>query len=277
MKLRSAVVAFALVAFGAGLFGAAPALAGSKTAKLGTVSATLTYKKVKGYAEYKDTHLTIANSGATVYNEPVKALLCGTLCGPLTYDKPLEVLNLDGSAAPDVLVQLYSGGAHCCQIDQVFAYDPGTQTYSMGQYDFGNFGAGLITNGGVQLFRSANNAFAYAFTDFAASGAPIQLFTVSGTKFVDVTRQYPKLIASDAKVWMKAFTSQASSKYIDTTGIVAAWAADQDMLGNSAKVSTFLNKQAAAHHLNTPLQGNPTNKRYVTSLQKFLRKQGYLG
>jgi len=40
-----------------------------------------------------------------------------------------------------------------------------------------------------------------------------------------VTRSYPKLVATDAAFWLKAFKSGASSHYQDSVGVIAAWAA----------------------------------------------------
>ncbi len=270
-------VAVAVLASVAVLITAAPALARTQSATLGQVSASLTYKHGVNTDLYTGKQLTITRAGQQVYTAPV-ARCGGESCGPIDTTGSVRVLNLDGTGEPNVLLKLYSGGAHCCEIDQVFTYDPGTMTYSRAQYDFGNYGERLVQSDGRWLFETANDAFAYAFTDYAASGAPIQFLSFAGGKFTDVTRSYPAAITKDAAVWMKAFKAQAP-KYTDTTGLVAAWAADEDLLGQSATVAQFLQAQAAAKHLNTPLHslgGLPQNAKYVTALNKFLKKLGYL-
>jgi hypothetical protein len=55
---------------------------------------------------------------------------------------------------------------------------------------------------------------------------------------------------------------------------MAAWAADEDLLGHVKLVNRYLAQQAKAGHLNSPLY--PGGKRFVTKLQKFLRRHGYL-
>jgi hypothetical protein len=91
---------------------------------------------------------------------------------------------------------------------------------------------------------------------------------------VDITRQFPKLIAHDAAGWMQDFKDQAKQHYPDTTGLVAAWAADEDLLGHHKLVARFLARQARLGHLNSPVE--PGGKKFVRALQKMLRKDGYV-
>ena len=146
----------------------------------------------------------------------------------------MQVLDLEDNGQPDVVLDLYSGGAHCCSIEQVFSFDPGTMTYGMTQHDFGDPGEQIVDLGhnGRFEFLTADDSFAYEFTDFAASGLPIQILTFSGGRFLNVTRSYPGLIAKDAARWMKASSSMAKQHYSDSVGLAAAWAADQELLGH---------------------------------------------
>jgi hypothetical protein len=134
----------------------------------------------------------------------------------------------------------------------------------------------LGANGSFDLL-SADDVFAYAFTDFAASGMPIEILSFSHEAFHNVTRSFPELIAKDANQWMNAFKSQATTHYQDSVGLVAAWSADEDMLGHSNVVARFLATEAKAGHLNSALLPvTSSDQKYVIALQKFLRKHGYL-
>jgi hypothetical protein len=56
-------------------------------------------------------------------------------------------------------------------------------------------------------------------------------------------------------------------------GVIAAWAADEDLLGHTRLVSRYLHRQAAAGHLHSSFgAGGP---RFVAKLQRFLRRRGY--
>lgn len=261
----------------AGCLIAAPsALATSQSGHSGNVTATFSFQGK--FPQFSHQHLTIVRAGQTAYSAAVTSPFCTKFCGPLATGKKssVDVVDLEHTGEPAVLLRLYSGGAHCCAIDQVFTYDSSSGTYVKTEHNFGDPGEQLVDLGhnGHYEFLTADDSFAYAFTDFAASGMPIQILTFAGGQFHDVTDSYPKLIARDAQRWLKTFYSQRKSHYQDTTGIIAAWAADEDRLGHQTQVAKFLNAQAKAGHLNSALV--PGGQKYIAKLQKFLRKHGYL-
>jgi hypothetical protein len=259
------------------LVGAPAALATTQTAHGGNVAATFTFQgKVP---HFRGLHLTISRGGATVYDQPVVAKFCGKLCwpGPVTGGRPaVHVVDLEGTGDPDVVLDLYSGGAHCCTVEQVFSFDPATTTYVKTEQVFGDPDAKIVDLGhhGHFEFLTADDSFAYEFTDFAASGLPIEILTFANRHFTDVTRSYPKLIAKDAALWLRAFKAQAKQHYPDSVGVIAAWAADEDLLGHTKLVKRFLHQQAVAGHLNAPFAAGGT--KFVAKLQKFLRQRGYV-
>ena len=257
------------------------ALATTQTAESGNVTATFTFSG--SYPNFTGLHLTIAQGSTMFYDEPVTSKLCGSYCAPGSPSgktSSVHVLDVEHDGQPDVVLDLYSGGAHCCSIEQIFSFDPGTMTYAMTQHDFGDPGEEIVDLGhnGRYQFLTADDAFAYEFTDFAASGLPIQIFTFSHRHFFNVTRHYPKLIARDAARWLKAFNSMATQHYPDSVGVVAAWAADEELLGHVKLVDSFLAIQLKAGHLNSALSPEePGGARFVAKLRKFLRTHGYLG
>ncbi|MFZ0043659.1 MAG: hypothetical protein WAK93_20285 [Solirubrobacteraceae bacterium] len=270
---RWLIAACLLAAF---LVTAPAALANTQTATAGNVTATFTYT---GHVpNFKNERLSIAQAGAVDYNLPVTSAFCGKGCWPLStlVNRPsVHVLNLEGNGQPDVVLDLYSGGAHCCTVEQIFSFDPGTMTYVKTERDFYDAGvkfSDLAHNGREELV-TADELFAYEFTDFADSALPIQIFSFSGRRFTNVTRSYPKLIAKDAARWLKAYKARNRRRYQTGVGVIAAWAADEDLLGKEKLVSRYLNQQARAGRLTNP-QG-AGGKRFVAKLQNFLRKHGY--
>ena len=257
------------------------ASAATQTATSGDVTATYTFTGT--YPNFSNERLSISLSGQVFYDEPVTAELCGTQCAPgsTSAKQPsVQVLDLEHDGQPDVVLDLFSGGAHCCWIAEVFSFDPGTMTWALTQHDFGDPGDSIVDldHNGRYEFLTADDWFAYEFTDYAASGLPIQILTFSGRRFHNVTRSYPKLIARDAAVWLKAFKGMAKQHYTDSVGLIAAWAADEDLLGHSKLVNRYLNQQATAGHLNSGLGlGEPGGKKFVANLKRFLRRHGYLG
>ncbi len=217
-------------------------------------------------------HLRITKDSHVLYSRPVTAKLCGHQCAPAN-SRSLGIAALQPHRPANVILELFSGGANCCFIDQVFSYDPGRKTFVKTEQDFGNAGA-LIKPIGPQHrleFRSANPAFQYAFTDGADSGEPIQIWQFGSRAFADVTRSYPGLIRKDAARWWKFFKLDL----VNGVGLIAAWAADQELLGNDPLVQSVLATQANQGHLRAGNSGNATGSAFVAKLNRFLVKQGY--
>lgn len=257
-------------------------IAGATTQSVtkGNVTATFTYHGT--YPHPQHPHLKITLSGEVVYDQSVSSAWCAKECSPNVIAeamKVVHVVHLEKSGLPSVVLDLYSGGAHCCSIEQVYSVAPNSSVIEKFEHNFGDPGVRLVKLGAGGSFDllSADDTFAYTFTDFAASGLPIEIFSFSHDALHNVTRSFPDLIAKDANQWMHAFKSQASTHYQDSVGVVAAWAADEDMLGHSDAVARFLAIEAKSGHLNSLLSPvNESGQKYVIALQKFLRKHGYL-
>lgn len=252
------------------------ATAATQTARSGNVTATFTFKGK--YPTYTGEVLTIAQNGTAVYHRPVISRLCGKRCAPGSSSgkqASVHAVDLEHSGRPDVVLDLFSAGAHCCSIEQVFAYDPSTKTYAKTERNFGDPGDRIVDlkHDRRYEFLTADDAFAGAFTSYAASGLPIQILSFSHRHFVNVTRSYPRLIATDAAVWLRLFKRH----YHDGLGVIAAWAADEELLGHSGRVNRYLAAQLKAGHLKSPLSPEePGGRKFVAKLQRFLRAHGYL-
>ena len=233
------------------LASALPAHAGSLTASGQGTNATLAYRGPLGQAS--GLTLTITRNGTVGLHESVSSPTCGHLCWPAPVGPVLRVVNLGGTR-PDVVLSLYSGGAHCCFIDQVFS-ESADGTFVSSELALGDPAARLERlSRGPLVFVTADDSFAYAFTDYAASGLPVKILAFRGHRFVDVTSDYRSVVARDAQRWWRAFTSTSSSHYADSVGLIAAWAADEDRLGRVAMVAHVLAAQARAGHLHSALE-----------------------
>jgi hypothetical protein len=277
LTMRRVIAVIVVVSVGAICLIAAPlALARTQTASAGSVTATFAFQgKVP---KFHGLRLTISRAGTIVYNQPVVSKFCDKLCWPgpaISRRSSVQAVDLEGTGDPDIVLDLYSGGAHCCTVIQIFSFNSATGTYVKTERVFGDPDAKVVDLGhtGHFEFLTADDSFAYRFTDFAASGLPIEILTFANRHFTDVTRSYPALIAKDAALWMRAFKAQAKQHYPDSVGVIAAWAADEDLLGRTKLVSRFLHRQAVAGHLNAPFEAG--GARFVAKLQKFLRRRGY--
>ena len=266
MLNRRITLAF-LVAAATSLAAPARASAGTLHAHSGAVSATVTYTGSQAPGQEKNLKLTIVRSGKTVVaHRAITYHDCGGYC----VIAGLDVANVEGNGEPDVVVDLFTGGAHCCWIGLVYRYHAGG--YTPIARSFGNGDYRIERIGGRQVFLTTDDRFYYAFASFAASGAPIQIISVSGGRFRDVTRGHTERIMSDAAFWWKTYLSNANDQQSETEGVFADWAADQELLGHGALVQKRLAAELAKHHLHGMIAAN----KYGKALIAFLRHTGYI-
>jgi hypothetical protein len=248
------------------------------TAVSGDTSARFSYlKSTSSRGEpYSKLRLSITRRGMNLFNAPVRAIFCGRLCWPdagIPGNPVLRIADIERNGSPDVILDLYSGGAHCCSIAQVYRYDPGRQTYSVVEHDFGDPGSLLKRLRGAYAFVSADDRFAYAFTSFAFSGLPVQIWSFATGRFVDVTAHFPAQITADAARQYRAYLANRSHGL--GLGFVAAWAADEDLLGRSAVVARTLAAANRAGELRSSDGFARQGSAFISQLQRFLTKNGY--
>src|SRR4051812_48617620 len=151
MRVRSILVALA------GLAVLAPtAAATTETATSGTVSATLSYDHVEDSFEYTNVQLTISRAGAQVLAADPTFDDCPS-CAPAGQGNRDSVLvrDLDADGEPEVIVDFYTGGAHCCYLSRFYRWD-GT-TYVPADRNFGDPGyriADLDGDGVMELLTA---------------------------------------------------------------------------------------------------------------------------
>jgi hypothetical protein len=252
------------------------------SAQAGPIGATLSYLSTPqryGGPTATGLQLAIERGGTTVFAAPVAAALCHTACqleelghGPA---QDVSIVDLEGDGEPEILVDLYSGGAHCCSIVEVFAYVPSTGSYTAVEHDFGDPGAKLtdIDGDGKLEFESADDRFAYAFAPFAFSGMPPLVLDFAAGQFHDVTTHFPALIRTDAARELKAYRTNRRQGF--GLGFIAAWAADESLLGRHASAHGTLVKLARADRLHTDDGVDPSGMRFVVRLERFLHENGY--
>lgn len=188
-------------------------------------------------------------------------------------ETPLCIALLGAPDEPTVIVPNYLGGAHCCTLlNLVGAAGGGIATAT----DLGNPSAVLVPEGGRSIIVTADNAFAYAFTDYAASAMPIRVLQLAADSdsVSVVTRRWLDLVRQDSAYWLSLF--QASIKRpppYDERGLLAAWAADECEL-NLCTAALDRIRGISAKYLRFPDTGTSVAS-YVRQLQSFLQGHGY--
>jgi hypothetical protein len=278
VSLRPSLVALVLASLAALLIGAAPAAARTETATLGNVTATFSYTS-DGRGKWKDLRIQVSRDGRLVVDAPPQGEQCQEpYCAPggLTLDPSLRVVDVDGDAEPEVVVDLYTGGAHCCVVAEVLRWT-GAGGYRIVTRDFADFGYTLDpppAPGQPATFVSGDARFAYAFASFADSAFPARLLTYGAAGWRDVTTAHAETLIADAARWMKAYNKRRGGRR--ALGLLAAWVADQYRLGRRHQADTFLNAELRAHRLRS-MTPWPGGKKYISVLKRRLKAWGYAG
>jgi hypothetical protein len=177
---------------------------------------------------------------------------------------------------PDVLVDLYTGGAHCCYYTTVFRYSSFRGRYVRTTHDWGDPGYWLedLDGDGLPEFMSADDRFAYAFTSYASSVFPIQIWTLRRGRFLDVTRRFPAAVRRNAKqLWHEYLRDRGT--FASLHGLFAAFMADECLLGLQRSGWAALRHAAARGDLNHRFDSDSAAV-YLAHLRSFLRRSGYL-
>lgn len=234
----------------------------SASASAGGLTATLSWAGGLGPTT-RNVRLRIARRGRLVYDEPVPATGCFKVCGPADRH-PVHVAKLYGNDGEDVILALWSGGADCCVLANVYVPSAAVHSYVLDQHNFGEGGFALRDIGPHHRpeFVSADPGFYCRFTACAESALPVEIFEFKAESFINVTRQHPALIRADAARWLRLYKRNPRRGL----GAIAAWAGDEDNLGRQATVRRVLARQHAEHHL---------TRGFISSLQRFLAAGHY--
>jgi subtilisin-like proprotein convertase family protein len=239
-------------------------------------TAALSYRE--SHDVYRGLRLRISRRGATLFDAPprrVHPCACPN-DGPVG-GGAVRVRDLDRDGEPEVLVDFYSGGAHCCFYTDVYRYVARSRTYRPTVGFWGDLSPRLVDLGldGQPEFRTGDDRFAYAFTSFAASAFPIRILRFDHGRFVDVTRRFPGLVRRDAAELYVLYRSQLRSPSYDVRGILAAWLADQYSLGRGRAGWRVLERAERRGELGREPDTWPVRKAYLRKLRAFLRRTGY--
>jgi hypothetical protein len=244
------------------------------TKHAGPITAVMTIQRRAhgpGFYDYRKLRLVVKNAGKTV----VDRLLCANLrCSPGS-NHLLDLQNVWGGPLDEAVLSVYTGGAHCC-FESLVALVDGPFRGRLLDRNWGDPGYGGHRHDGSFEFVSADDRFAYEFTAFAASGLPVQVWTIDPhARFVDVTKTRLDLVRSDAKQWWKAYVSERGKQDGDVRGVLAAWCADEYRLGDKATCAAELGKALTEGWLDGAGGLWPRNRAYVAAVAKSLAKWGY--
>jgi subtilisin-like proprotein convertase family protein len=246
----------------------------------GAVSADLSYRETHG--SYSDIRVAIRRHGRLAFSDAVARVACHdcAVSGLSTIfdDHPLKIRDLDGDGEPEVLVDLYTGGAHCCFYSVVFRWDG--QRYRGAPILWGDPGYDLrdLNHDGRPELVTEDDRFAYAFTYYAASVLPMRVLHYDRGRFVDATGEFPALVRAEAAT-LRAEYLKTRGPDADVRGILAAYLADEYRLGRAAEGWQLVQEAYRRGDVSAPRVDTtwPAGQKYLSALRRFLAQSGYAG
>jgi hypothetical protein len=233
--------------------------------------------------EYKNARIQILHEGKPVFEQAIvdhpqtKDLegqwvmaATGFIENP---ENQMFLRDLDGDKNPELVVNFFSGGAHCCSSSVIYYNPVGTDRYEPLVQFWGNGGAPDkledLNNDGKVEFISRDDRFAYAFASYAGSGYPIQIWNYDRGTMRDVTKRHKKLIYNNATFWWETFQKQKQDQENVEfgKGSLAAYVADKYLLGQGKEGWELAQK---AYY-------GDDKKAFFKQLRQFLREMGYTG
>jgi hypothetical protein len=198
------------------------------------------------------------------------------------YPSNIGIGPLARGAPASVIVQTYSGGAHCCMHIAVALREGKTfKLVDMGDWD----GDGVtwptdVSGDGVADFQFVDNSFLYAFGSYAGSYPPPMIMNIRGGKPIDVSAEpaFRPLFEKDLIAARKACVSREEPN----AGACAAWAANAARLGRLDAVWPQVIKAYDKgvgewpESCSQSPRPEPCYSDYPAALRAFLSDRGYL-
>jgi len=244
--------------------------------------AVVRYKRLDTFEDgedfFTDIRVRIARHGKEVFSEAVPDHAPGypdrdyTVYG---YSSDVGARDLDGDGEAEVLLELNWNGTHCCSWSRLYRFDRAQRTYVPTTHFWGNAAASPklrdLDRDGRPEFVSADDRFS-ELTGYAGAMRPIQIWSYDRGIFSDVTRSHPKSIERDAAElwrWYLQERGKGTVRYV-----LAAWAADQYLLGRPEAVERALSDAFARGELDPEFESTSAQD-YLRMIRAFLRKTGY--
>jgi hypothetical protein len=269
--LLAALVAAASFTF------AEPAAAKTKTQRAGNIEVQVSYDQPEQY-RFRNVRIKITRAGQVLRDEPGPCGAGADDCAdyppwPVVQGShnPIRIISLDTDPEREIIIEFFTGGAHCCSLSPIYDFDPATNTYKRRVVDWADAGfrlKDLGTDGRIE-FVSSDARFAYEFASFAGSAFPIQIRRFRNGRLVDVTRRFRSEIARDARRHRRDYLRARRNPEYELRGLLAAYVADKYLLGQRASAIRYLRRAKDRGDL------GKGGEAYISKLRRFLKARGY--
>jgi hypothetical protein len=270
-----------LLALVAALFLASPAAAKTERATSGSVTASFSYVPQNGGPGARDLRISIRRDGRVLRDERITCSSAGLrFCPELAPGSNEEndsrsyaiiARNLDVDPEPEVLADLWTGGATCCGFSLLYDFRPERGTYTRTTKLWGGHSYALVDLDAdrVTEFRTLDYRFDGVFAAKVVSSPPLQIWSYRADRFNDVTERFPALIARHARHLWESY--RANRRHGEIKGVLASYLADEYLLAHRGLGWDRVRRAYRAGHLRETIGG----RHYLRKLRRFLQLRGY--
>lgn len=251
----------------------ATASATDETVSSGSVSATFSYHCPQP-VDCSGLGIRIFRGGAQSLSQGISSSLNPGRPSP---DKSVELRQLDPDSEPEVLLDLTTGGAHCCLRTYVYDFRDGLYVRRIRRWGDPAYVLRNLDHRGRPEFKSGDPRFSGLYTSFVESRWPLLVLRYQGARFRDVTRIFDNAIRRDRDSHLRFYRTLRKER-ADVRGAIAAYQADNYLLSRRTAARGWrLLKRLADQGKLKRVGGNPgpSGRAYLRSLQRKLRRFGY--
>jgi hypothetical protein len=265
----------------------------SERVEHGDVVAELSYVVRRGrYSSiYRSRRIRIARDGqllvdAALPRPPGCDARCAQFVRPHDFNVrggALFLRDLDADGGPEVVVDLWTGGANCCTFSVVYGFRRAAGTY---RHDSELWGTGYrlrrLGSGLRYQFLGYDERFKYAFACGACAPLPVRVWQYGAGRVSVVTRQHPTVVGRNARrswrAYLRARNHPAALIRGTTRGRLAAWVADQCSLRRCKRGFRAVRRAQRRGELGKAYRYDfgPFGQAYVRKLKRLLRRYGYM-
>lgn len=165
------------------------------------------------------TTLKIRKGSSTVFNKTSEYGISG-----------ISEQDLDNDGMKEILIDLYSGGAHCCNF-LIAARMTDDEFSILDTLFWGNAGYKIEDLEGNQVYEivGLNDQFAYAFTNYAQSAFNSRICGFKDNKFIDITGNFPDIVEGNIRS-----LKEELAPYTTDSGFACPVSVDEDTFNTDA-------------------------------------------